>query len=239
METFEFIVFILVLASCTWLGLTAIWQRKEISELKERVRNEKKPMSNVWLSSLSNNLPIIFDNQHGKEIKGKKYPEDFEDFAKKMSFKLSDLKPTERDVALAIQKQFFDLHKDDLNGCINALKEKNKLQSTEFEEKEKMYVEKIRQLEKILADEEIKVSAYGQVTNLKADSLKNIINDTEKKRTEAYELINNVYMFKDTVLLDYGRYRAEEIDLSEFEKELEITFKNYCRQEKIIKEKSK
>ncbi len=36
-----------------------------------------------------------------------------------------------------------------------------------------------------------------------------------------------------------AQYIAEEIDLSEFEKELEITFKNYCRQEKIIKEKSK
>lgn len=214
METFEFIVFILVLASCTWLGLTAIWQRKEISELKERVSNEKKPIYNVWLSALSNKLPYFFDNPHISGTKGKKCPWDFEDITKKMSFKLSDLKPTEKDVALAFQKQ-------------------------QFEEKEKMYVEKIRQLEKILADEEIKVSAYGQVTNLKADSLKNIINDTEKKRTEAYELINNVYMFKDTVLLDYGRYRAEEIDLSEFEKELEITFKNYCRQEKIIKEKSK
>lgn len=214
METFEFIVFILVLASCTWLGLTAIWQRKEISELKERLRNENESTCNIWRRALSNNLPNLSDNRHVKEIEGKRYPEDFEDFAKKMSFKLSDLKPTEKDVALAFQKQ-------------------------QFEEKEKMYVEKIRQLEKILADEEIKVSAYGQVTNLKADSLKNIINDTEKKRTEAYELINNVYMFKDTVLLDYGRYRAEEIDLSEFEKELEITFKNYCRQEKIIKEKSK
>jgi len=57
------------------------------------------------------------------ETKGKKYPDDFIDFAKKMSFKLSDLKPTEKDVALAVQKQQFDT-------------------------KEKMYVEKIRQLEK-------------------------------------------------------------------------------------------
>ena len=214
METFEFIVFTLVLASCTWLGLTTIWQSKEISKLKERVRSEKKPMYNVWLSSLSNNLPYFFDNPHGKETKGKRYPDDFEDFAKKMSFKLSDLKPTEKDLALAFQKQFFDSHKYELNEIINDLIEKNKIQSTKFEEKEKKYVEKIRQLEKILAD-------------------------TEKRRTEAYELIDNVYMFKDTVLLDYGRYRAEEIDLSEFEKELEITFKNYCRQEKIIKEKSK
>lgn len=57
------------------------------------------------------------------EEKGKKCPLDFEDIAKKMSFKLSDLKPTEKDVALAFQNQ-------------------------QFEEKEKMYVEKIRQLEK-------------------------------------------------------------------------------------------
>lgn len=147
METFEFIVFILVLASCTWLGLTAIWQRKEISELKERVSNEKKPIYNVWLSALSNKLPYFFDNPHISGTKGKKCPWDFEDITKKMSFKLSDLKPTEKDVALAFQKQ-------------------------QFEEKEKMYVEKIRQLEKILADEEIKISGYGQVTNMKSDKLK-------------------------------------------------------------------
>lgn len=64
------------------------------------------------------------------------------------TFSASDLIPTEKDVALSIQKQFFDLQKDDLNGYINALKEKNKRQSTEFEAKEQMYVEKIRHLEK-------------------------------------------------------------------------------------------
>lgn len=147
METFEFIVFILVLASCTWLVLTAIWQRKEISELKERLRNENESTCNIWRRALSNNPPNLSDNRHVKEIKGKRYPEDFEDIAKKMSFKLSDLKPTEKDVALAFQKQ-------------------------QFEEKEKMYVEKIRQLEKILADEQIKVSEKLQVTNMKADKLK-------------------------------------------------------------------
>ena len=44
--------------------------------------------------------------------------------------------------------------------------------ATKFEAKEKMYVEKIRQLEKILVAEEIKVTTYGQVTNMKADKLK-------------------------------------------------------------------
>ena len=64
------------------------------------------------------------------------------------SFNLSDLIPTEKDVALSIQKQ-------------------------QFEEKEKKYVEKIRQLEKILVAEEIQVSVDGQVVaNMKADKLK-------------------------------------------------------------------
>lgn len=151
------------------IGLSMV---KQNEKLKEKVKNDKKPMYNVWISSLSNNLPVIYDNQHGKETKGKRYPDDFIDFAKKMSFKLSDLKPTERDVALSIQKQFFDSHKYELNEIINDLIEKNKIQSDKFEAKEKMYVEKIRQLEKILADEEIKVSDCGKVTNLKADKLK-------------------------------------------------------------------
>lgn len=240
METLKLVFYIL--GSSAFLGLIIFFialifnkddgidlEQGRINYLSREVDRLEKKISNA---------PIP-DNQHGKETEGKRYPDDFEDIAKKMSFKLSDLKPTEKDVALAFQKQFFDSHKYELNGIINALKEKNKIQSDKFEAKEKMYVEKIRQLEKILTDEEIKISAYGNVSNLKADSLKNIINDTEKKRTEAYELIHNVYMFKDTVLLDYGRYIAEEIDLSEFEKELEITFKNYCRQEKIIKEKTK
>ena len=235
MGTFEFIVFILVLASCTWLGLTAIWQSKEISKLKERVSNEKKPMYNIWLSSLSNNLPMILDNQHGKETKGKKCHWDFEDIAKKMSFKLSDLIPTEKDVALAFQKQ-------------------------QFEEKEKKYVEKIRQLEKILADEEIKLSVDGQVTNMKADKLKHekfyinleksylqneverlkrIIENTEKRSTEAYALIANVYEFEQTIMPEYGRYNAGAIDISEFGKELESTFREYFRREKKIKESEK
>ena len=221
METFEFIVFTLVLASCTWLGLTTIWQSKEISKLKERVRSEKKPMYNVWLSSLSNNLPYFFDNPHGKETKGKKCPFDLDlyhlDFVKeariveneKLENEVKKLKIEAEEYSKAAKywKNQYDFKPYEKNLELS-------LQKQQFEEKEKKYVEKIRQLEKILAD-------------------------TEKRRTEAYELIDNVYMFKDTVLLDYGRYRAEEIDLSEFEKELEITFKNYCRQEKIIKEKSK
>ena len=123
METFESIVFILVLASCALLGLTDIWQSKEISKLKERLRNENESTCNIWRRTLSNNLPIFFDNQHGKETKGKKSPFDF-------------------------------------------------AEATKFEAKEQMYVEKIRKLEKILADEEIKLSVYGQVANMKADKLK-------------------------------------------------------------------
>ena len=44
--------------------------------------------------------------------------------------------------------------------------------ATKFEEKEKKYVEKIRQLEKILVAEEIQLSDDEQVTNMKADKLK-------------------------------------------------------------------
>ena len=56
--------------------------------------------------------------------------------------------------------------------------------ATKFEEKEKKYVEKIRQLEKILVAEEIQVNVDGQVTNLKADKLKyeksNLQNEVER-----------------------------------------------------------
>ena len=148
METFEIFLFTSLIVSSIWLIFVVISISNENAKLKERLRNEPESTYNVWLRALSNNLPMILDNQHGKETKGKKCPWYFEDIAKKMSFKLSDLKPTEKDVALSIQKQFFDLQKDDLNGYINALKEKNKRQSTEFEAKEQMYVEKIRHLEK-------------------------------------------------------------------------------------------
>lgn len=130
-------------------------------------------------------------------------------------------------------------------------------EATKFEAKEKKYVEKIHQLEKILADEEIKVSDCGKVVNLKADKLKyekyelnleksgiqkeveRIIEDTEKRRTEAYDLIANVYKFEQTIMPEYGRYKAGYIDISELGKELESTFREYFRREKIIKEKSK
>ena len=107
------------------------------------------------------------------ESKGKKCPLDLYSINTEIkSFSASDLIPTEKDVALAFQKQQFDSHKYELNEIINDLIEKNKIQSTKFEEKESMYAEKIRQLEKILADEEIKVSGNLQVTNMKADKLK-------------------------------------------------------------------
>ena len=91
------------------IGLSVV---KQNEKLKEKISNEKKPMYNVWLSALSNNLPMLID---GKDL--------YSINTEIKSFKLSDLKPTEKDVALAVQKQQFDT-------------------------KEKMYVEKIRQLEK-------------------------------------------------------------------------------------------
>lgn len=45
-------------------------------------------------------------------------------------------------------------------------------EADKFEAKEKKYVEKIRQLEKILVAKEIKLSVDGQVTNMKAAKLK-------------------------------------------------------------------
>jgi len=173
------------------------------------------------------------------------------------TFSASDLKPTEKDVELASQKKFFDFRKNSLNGHINALKEKNKQDYAEFEAKEKKYVEKIRQLEKILVAEEIQVSVDGQVTNMKADKLKyekyelnlekshlqneverlnRIIEDTEKRRTEAYDLIANVYEFEQTIMPEYGRYNAGAIDISEIGKNLESTFREYFRREKKIKQ---
>lgn len=81
-------------------------------------------------------------------------------------------------------------------------------EATKFEAKEKMYVEKIRQLEKILADEDIKISGYGKVTNLKADKLKyekldlyleksNLQNEVERLNSllkkEADDILDAVY----------------------------------------------
>ena len=113
------------------------------------------------------------DKKISNESESKKCHEDLYSINTEIkSFSASDLKPTERDVELALQKQAFDLSKNSLIGHINDLKEKNKQDYAEFEAKEKKYVEKIRQLEKILADEEIQVSVDGQVTNMKADKLK-------------------------------------------------------------------
>lgn len=56
--------------------------------------------------------------------------------------------------------------------CVAAIGLSMVKQNEKLKEKEKKYIEKIRQLEKILADEEIKVSTCGKVVNLKADKLK-------------------------------------------------------------------
>lgn len=56
--------------------------------------------------------------------------------------------------------------------CVAAIGLSMVKQNEKLKEKEKKYIEKIRQLEKILADEEIKVSDCGKVVNLKADKLK-------------------------------------------------------------------
>ena len=67
------------------------------------------------------------------------------------------------------------------------------------------------------------------------ERLNRIIENTEKRSTEAYALIANVYEFEQTIMPEYGRYNAGAIDISEFGKELESTFREYFRREKLIK----
>ena len=259
METLKLVFYIL--GSAAFLGLIIFFialifnkddgidlEQGRINYLSREVDRLDKKISNEAFT----------DNQHGKETEGKKCPLDLYSIDTEIkSFSASDLIPTERDVELALQKQGFDLRKNSLIGHINALKEKNKQDYTEFEAKEKKYVEKIRQLEKILVAEDIQVSADGQVTNMKTDKLKyekfelnleksnlqneverlkRIIEDTEKRRTEAYDLIANVYEFEQTIMPEYGRYNAGAIDISEIGKNLESTFREYFRREKKIKQ---
>lgn len=70
------------------------------------------------------------------------------------------------------------------------------------------------------------------------ERLKKTIQDTEKRRTEAYDLIANVYEFEQTIMPTYGIYKAGAIDISELETELESSFREYFRREKLIKNKA-
>ena len=155
------------------IGLSLV---KENKELRNKLSEKSKSIYEVWLSSLSNNLPLL---RH-------------------------DCKFSQ-------------------NGAVE-------------------YARKIEneneRLKKILENEEIKISGYGHVFNLKAERLKKTIEDTEKRRTEAYELIANVYEFEQTIMPAYGRYNAGAIDISELETELESSFKEYFRREKLIKNKA-
>ena len=131
----------------------------------------------LWL--ITNNLHMIFDNQHGKETKVKKSPLDWDlyhlDFVKEaIIFENEKLKNEIKRLKVEVE-EYSKAAKYWQNQYDFKPYEKNlelSLQKQQFEAKEKMYVEKIRQLEKILVDEEIQVSVDGQVTNMKADKLK-------------------------------------------------------------------
>ena len=79
---------------------------------------------------------------------------------------------------------------------------------------------------------------YARKLENENERLKKTIQDTEKRRTEAYDLIANVYEFEQTIMPTYGRYKAGAIDISELETELESSFREYFRREKLIKNKA-
>ena len=131
-----------------------------------------------------------------------------------------------------------DLEQGRINYLSREVDRLDKKISKEAEAKEKMYVEKIRQLEKILADEEIKVSDCGKVFNLKVDKLKYEkyeLNLEKSHLQKEVKRLNSLLELKERQyinLLDFVIYKTEKGITT-----VDIDFKKTREKiEKLIKE---
>ena len=160
METLKLVFYILCSAAFFWIIIFFIYLILN--------KDDGIDLEQGRINYLSREVERL-EKKISKETEGNKCPLDLYSIETEIkSYSASDLKPTEnvlsfeKDVALSIQKQFFDPRKHELNEVINDLIEKNKIQSDKFAEKEKMYVEKIRQLEKEVLHQKNRAESFNK-----------------------------------------------------------------------------